>query len=133
MAIRESFIHEHRIFCKGFSLESFPLYGKMLTIIGKLHVPGVMTKSAECNNLSLFCLSSFSIPLPFISSSQVEQFFDKGFVLVPSFFTMEEMQPAVEAVEECVDILANRLYLAGKGKERGMDGGREEGDGWMDR
>lgn len=60
----------------------------------------------------------------FISSSQVEQFFDKGFVLVPSFFTMEEMQPAVKAVEECVDILANRLYLAGKGTDggRGMDG-----------
>ena len=48
----------------------------------------------------------------------------KGFVLVPSFFTMEEMQSAVEAVEECVDILANRLYLAGKGR-------MEEGDGWI--
>jgi len=32
---------------------------------------------------------------------------------------MEEMQPAVKAVEECVDILANRLYRAGKGG--GMD------------
>ena len=51
-------------------------------------------------------------------------------MLVPSFFTIEEMQPAVEAVEECVDILANRLYIAGKGKERGRDGGRE---GWMER
>ena len=50
-------------------------------------------------------------------------------MLVPSFFTMEEMQPAVEAVEECVDILANRLYLAGKGKE----GGREERrEGWRE-
>ena len=42
-------------------------------------------------------------------------------MLVPSFFTVEEMQPAVKAVEECVDILADRLYLAGKGKV----GGRE--------
>lgn len=100
----------------------------MLTIIGELHVLKRMTKSAEYNNLSPFCLSSFSFPFPFlfISSSQVEQFFDKGFVLVPSFFTMEEMQSAVEAVEECVDILANRLYLAGKGR-------MEEGDGWMNR
>ena len=66
-----------------------------------------------------FLISPF--PSPFYSSLQVEQFFDKGYVLVPSFFTVEEMQPAVKAVEECVDILADRLYLAGKGKV----GGRE--------
>ena len=59
-------------------------------------------------------------------------------MLVPSFFTVEEMQPAIKAVEECVDILANRLYLAGKGRCRvgkgGSNGGkkeREEGDGWI--
>ena len=54
--------------------------------------------------------------------------------MVPSFFTVEEMQPAVEAVEECVDILANRLYLAGKGKVGGREEGREKiarRRGWM--
>ena len=89
-----------------------------------------------CRSLPPFfpCLSFLSVfpfllspfPSPFYSSLQVEQFFDKGYVLVPSFFTVEEMQPAVEAVEECVDILANRLYLAGKGK---AGGGRE---GWRE-
>ena len=60
-------------------------------------------------------------------------------MLVPSFFTVEEMQPAIKAVEECVDILANRLYLAGKGKVQGRER-REQwrekragGRGWMDR
>ena len=27
---------------------------------------------------------------------------------------MDEMQPAIRAVEECVDIIANKLYRAGK-------------------
>ena len=72
-----------------------------------------------------FLLSPF--PYPLYYSLQVKQFFDKGYVLVPSFFTVEEMQPAVEAVEECVDILANRLYLAGMGK---VGGGKKGMDGW---
>ena len=49
---------------------------------------------------------------------QVDQFFEKGFVLVPSFFTEEEMQPAIEAVEECVDTLADKLYNGGKIKDK---------------
>ena len=43
-----------------------------------------------------------------LSRADVEQYFEKGYVLVPKFFTLDEMQPAIEAVEECVDILANR-------------------------
>ena len=43
-----------------------------------------------------------------LSRADVQQYFDKGYVLVPKFFTRDEMQPAMEAVEECVDILANR-------------------------
>ena len=27
---------------------------------------------------------------------QLEQYFDKGFVVLPNFFTKEEMQPAIE-------------------------------------
>ena len=72
--------------------------------------------------LLLFLPCSPSIPrfiLISFPSPQVDQFFDKGYVVMPSFFTMEEMQPAIKAVEECVDILANRLYRAGR---RGWDG-----------
>ena len=99
----------------------------------------MISESVECTDLysPIFsCLSFLSVlpfllspfPYPLYSSLQVEQFFDKGYVVVPSFFTVEEMQPAVKAVEECVDILANRLHLAGKGKEgRGRDGGRDGG------
>ena len=43
-----------------------------------------------------------------LSRADVQQYFDKGYVLVPKFFTRDEMQPVMEAVEECVDILANR-------------------------
>ncbi len=31
-----------------------------------------------------------------LESQQVEQYFDKGFLVVPSFFTKEEMDPVVE-------------------------------------
>ncbi len=53
-----------------------------------------------------------------LKQSQVEQFFEKGYVIVPSVFTKEEMQPAIDAVEECVDILANKLYDGGKIKDK---------------
>ena len=40
---------------------------------------------------------------------QLEQFFDKGFVVVPAFFTKEELQPALEVREalssNCFNIL----------------------------
>ena len=49
-----------------------------------------------------------------LSQQQVEQFFQDGFLLVPRFFTNDEMQAVVEAVEECVDILADKLYRGGK-------------------
>ena len=31
-----------------------------------------------------------------LESKLLEQYFDKGFLVVPKFFTMEEMQPVVE-------------------------------------
>ena len=45
---------------------------------------------------------------------QVEHFFRKGYVLVPNFFSPDELQPAIAGVEQCVDILAEKLYSAGK-------------------
>ena len=29
---------------------------------------------------------------------QLEQYFEKGFVVLPNFFTKEEMQPAIEVI-----------------------------------
>ena len=39
-------------------------------------------------------------------------------MLVPSFFTEEELRPVIAAVNECVDILANKLFNGGKIKVR---------------
>ena len=48
-----------------------------------------------------------------LTKEQVDRFFSDGFVLVPQFFAKEELAPAIKGVEECVDILADRLYDAG--------------------
>ena len=35
---------------------------------------------------------------------QLEQYFDKGFLVLPNFFSREEMQPAIEVRERsCID------------------------------
>ena len=49
---------------------------------------------------------------------QVQEFFDKGFVVLPSFFTAEDLAPVIEAINNCVDILATKLYNAGKIRDR---------------
>ena len=43
----------------------------------------------------------------YISSSQ-------GFVIVKDLFTVEELQPVIDGVNELVNNLANRLFAAGK-------------------
>lgn len=53
-----------------------------------------------------------------LSIKEVQQFFEDGFVLVPSFFTKEEMAPVVKGVEECVDAVANKLFRGGKIKDK---------------
>ncbi|XP_065897659.1 uncharacterized protein [Dysidea avara] len=45
---------------------------------------------------------------------QVDQFFEKGYVLIPSFFTREELEPIKNAINELVDALANKLFAGGK-------------------
>ena len=54
---------------------------------------------------------------------QVNQYFQDGFVLVPSFFTHNELKPVMDAVEECVDIVAVNLYNAGKIKDKAENAG----------
>ena len=58
-----------------------------------------------------------------LSTKQVNQYFDDGFVLVPSFFTKEEMKPVMDAIEECVDVLATNLYRGGKIKDKAESAG----------
>ena len=58
-----------------------------------------------------------------LSTKQVNQYFDDGFVLIPSFFTKEEMKPVMDAIEECVDVLASNLYRGGKIKDKAESAG----------
>ena len=43
--------------------------------------------------------------------------------MVPDFFAPEELAPVCEAVEECVDVLADRLYDGGKIADKCKDAG----------
>ena len=58
-----------------------------------------------------------------LSAEQVKQYFNDGFVLVPSFFTKEELKPVMDAIEECVDVLASNLYRGGKIKDKAESAG----------
>lgn len=49
-----------------------------------------------------------------LSSDQVEQFFEEGYVVVPSFLTGEEIASSIRGIEERVDKFAEKLYSAGK-------------------
>ncbi|KAK0041958.1 hypothetical protein Bpfe_028588 [Biomphalaria pfeifferi] len=46
--------------------------------------------------------------------SQIKQYFEKGFLLVPKFFEEEELEPVRKSVEKLVDDLAQMLYDGGK-------------------
>ena len=58
-----------------------------------------------------------------LSPEQVKQYFNDGFVMVPSFFTKEELKPIMDAIEECVDVLAHNLYRGGKIKDKAESAG----------
>ena len=53
----------------------------------------------------------------------MKQYFEDGFLVVPNFFAPEELAPVCEAVDECVDVLANRLYDGGKIADKCKDAG----------
>ena len=53
-----------------------------------------------------------------LSMKQINQYFEDGFVIVPSFFKLEELKPVMDAIEECVDIVAVNLHKAGKIKDK---------------
>nr|KAG5698092.1 hypothetical protein BaRGS_031782 [Batillaria attramentaria] len=49
-----------------------------------------------------------------LPENMVRQFFEKGYVLVEDFFTPQELEPVRQATARLVDIVAQRLYKAGK-------------------
>jgi hypothetical protein len=49
-----------------------------------------------------------------LSEEKLKQFFKDGYLVIESFFTPEELDPAKEAVKQLVEDLADKLYKAGK-------------------
>ncbi|KAH3847784.1 hypothetical protein DPMN_090115 [Dreissena polymorpha] len=47
----------------------------------------------------------------------IREYFEKGYILIPDFFTKEELDLCRTTTEELVDDLATKLYNAGKIKE----------------
>ncbi|XP_060589466.1 uncharacterized protein LOC132744708 [Ruditapes philippinarum] len=45
---------------------------------------------------------------------QIKQFFEEGYIVVENFFSKDELQPCRDAINEMVELLANKLYEAGK-------------------
>ncbi|XP_078484500.1 uncharacterized protein LOC144744222 [Ciona intestinalis] len=56
-----------------------------------------------------------------LTNEQVDEYFDKGFLLVKDFFKPERLNVVRKAVDEIVDGLANDLYDAGKIKDKHSD------------
>ncbi|XP_059145123.1 phytanoyl-CoA dioxygenase domain-containing protein 1-like isoform X2 [Physella acuta] len=49
-----------------------------------------------------------------LEESLIREFFEKGYLLVPKFFTEEELEPCRKSIEKLVDDLAQALYDGGK-------------------
>ena len=45
---------------------------------------------------------------------QVDQYFNDGFIIIPNLFTKNELVPVVEAINECVDVVANNYLFKGR-------------------
>src|SRR5689334_12248175 len=53
-----------------------------------------------------------------LTADQIQRYRDDGFLILPNFFTKAELQPLMNEIDELVDDLANRLYRAGKIKDK---------------
>lgn len=58
-----------------------------------------------------------------LSTQQLQQFRQDGFVILPKFFSAEELQPVIAEIDGLVDRLAERLYAAGKITDRHQEAG----------
>ncbi|XP_078484605.1 uncharacterized protein LOC100178123 [Ciona intestinalis] len=56
-----------------------------------------------------------------LTPKQVDEYFDKGFLLVKDFFKPERLNKVRKAVDQLVDELVNKLYDAGKIKDKHAD------------
>ena len=61
------------------------------------------------------------------SAELVKQFFDDGFLIVDNVFTRRELQPAMDEIAEIVDEYAEKLYRAGKIRDK------HDGEGFYER
>jgi len=58
-----------------------------------------------------------------LTDQQVKQFFEDGYVIIPKFFTKEEIQPVMDAIDRLVDELAEDLFNGGKIKNKHKEEG----------
>ncbi len=58
-----------------------------------------------------------------LSDDQLGQFRDDGFLIVRDFFAREQLQPVIEWINGLVDDLAERLYAAGKIRDKHAEEG----------
>ena len=49
-----------------------------------------------------------------LSEAQLRQFHEDGFVVLPNFFTREQLEPVMAWIDELVDDLARRLHADGR-------------------
>lgn len=62
-----------------------------------------------------------------LTSEQLQQYFDDGFLIVDRFFSDAELQPVIDSIDEKVNVLAEKLYASGKIRDR------FESDGFLTR
>jgi hypothetical protein len=53
-----------------------------------------------------------------LSDAQIRQFHEDGFVIVRDFFTPRQLQPVIDWIDDLVDDLAERLWAAGKVRDK---------------
>src|ERR1051326_2810242 len=58
-----------------------------------------------------------------LTAEQLAQYHQDGFLILPRFFSEEELQPVIAEVEGLVDRLAERLYAAGKIRNKHAEAG----------
>src|ERR1700690_456876 len=58
-----------------------------------------------------------------LSQAQVDQYFNDGFLIVEDLFAPAELQPVMDEIDGIVDDLAERLYTAGKIRNKHADKG----------
>ncbi len=53
-----------------------------------------------------------------LSQAQLRQFHEDGFLILRDFFTRAELQPVIEWINELVEELADKLWTAGKIRDK---------------